>query len=379
MLPRTGYQLSQEATSAISFSRTPKNPRPLLSTTSILEPLQQSPFTVLHALFACGWRVHGGSASDMSHMTVLVAGLPASAKWILKSPRAEHVPRKYLAVLLMLQNDSSFRSFLKQHGVNIVKHGCAEKYYDALLAQQPSKLLQANFQLDVTGPSDEIPEQKVAMAAASSRRGQFRLMESFRWGCISFKYHKRGGLQVDCCRRSHLRRKDDGSHVLCTYSGNFKSEEERLVLIRRMKHFIIEGLAPECKTYEAHRFLQRTIARMPETDLPTNDELDRRAPPMNRPETDDEDLPPVKPAKKRALPKAKAKAQPVAKRARGRGRGRGRGGSDTAARGSADPPPAENASDCDSDSGTSSGSSSHSSNTSSSSGSSSDSPGSSSE
>ena len=110
MLPRTGYQLSQEATSAISFSRTLK-----------------------------------GSASDMSHMTVLVAGLPASAKWILKSPRAEHVPRKYLAVLLMLQNDSSFRSFLKQHGVNIVKHGCAEKYYDALLAQQPSKLLQANF------------------------------------------------------------------------------------------------------------------------------------------------------------------------------------------------------------------------------------------
>ena len=176
------------------------------------------------------------------------------------------------------------------------------------------------------------------MAAASSRLGKFRLMESFRWGCISFKYHKRGGLQVDCCRRSHLRRKDDGSHVLCTYSGNFKSEEERLVLIRRMKHFIIEGLAPECKTYEAHRFLQCTIARMPETDLPTNDELDRRAPPMNRPETDDEDLPPVKPAKKRALPKAKAKAQPVAKRARGRGRGRGRGGSDTAARGSADPP-----------------------------------------
>ena len=209
---------------------------------------------------------------------------------------------------------------------------------------------------------------RVAQAAVSARKGKFKLAESFQWGCVSFKYHKRGGLQVDCCRKSCVRVKDDGARILCTYSGNYKTEEERLALVRRMKYFVVQGFNDDCKTHAAHQAVKRRVSKMPLADIPDSDALDRAMPPINRPDTDDENLPAEVPAKKRALPKPKAKGKGkarqvggedvAAKRARGRGRGAARGSA--SAKPEAAPvrsPADEAASDPDSSSSGSSGSS----------------------
>ena len=319
----------------LSFRRMLQEPKPLLPTTSEEAPAQQSAFTLLHALVAAGWKVHEGSEKDLPNIAVTAGVLPDAAKSILKSPRSHRVGRKYLAVLLELQSDASFRAFLRDHGVKSVSHGAGEKYYDTLLARQEQTLLRSDFQMDVAGASSAMQDARMAQAAVPARKGKFKLAESFQWGCVSFKYHKRGGLQVDCCRKSHVRVKDDGARILCTYSGNYKSEEERLALVRRMKYFVVQGFNDDCKTHAAHQAVKRRVSKMPLAEIPDSDALDRAMPPINRPETDDENLPAEVPAKKRALPKPKAKGKGkarqvggedvAAKRARGRGRGAARG------------------------------------------------------
>ena len=289
----------------------------------------------MHALVAAGWKVHEGSEKDLPNIAVTAGVLPDAAKSLLKSPRSHRVGRKYLAVLLELQSDASFRAFLRDHGVKSVSHGAGEKYYDTLLARQEQTLLRSDFQMDVAGASSAMQDARMAQAAVPARKGKFKLAESFQWGCVSFKYHKRGGLQVDCCRKSHVRVKDDGARILCTYSGNYKSEEERLALVRRMKYFVVQGFNDDCKTHAAHQAVKRRVSKMPLAEIPDSDALDRAMPPINRPETDDENLPAEVPAKKRALPKPKAKGKGkarqvggedvAAKRARGRGRGAARG------------------------------------------------------
>ena len=59
--------------------------------------------------------------------------------------------------------------------------------------------LRTDFEMDVAGEDRNIQDAQVVAAASAARRGKFKLPDSFVWGCVSFKHHKRGGgVQVDC-------------------------------------------------------------------------------------------------------------------------------------------------------------------------------------
>ena len=191
--PRSGYQLSQAAMRVVSFARTLKNPRSLIPANSTEEPSQQTAFTILHSLFAAGWKVHEGGAKDMQNLTITAGAPAASAKRILKSARAERVNRKYLAVLLEIQQNSEFRAFLREHDVKSVQHGANDKYYSALLSREPQRLLRTDFEMDVAGQDRNIQDAQVVAATSAARRGKFKLPDCLFGDVFPSSITKGGG------------------------------------------------------------------------------------------------------------------------------------------------------------------------------------------
>ena len=220
-----------------------------------------------------GWKVHEGSEKDLPNIAFTAGVLPDAAKSILKSPRSHRVGRKYLAVLLELQSDASFKAFLRDHGVKSVSHGAGSRPCWLARNRHCSGVI---FRWMLPGHPAQCRMHAWRRQLYQLAKAGFKLAESFQWGCVSFKYRKRGGLQVDCCRKSRARVKDDGARILCTYSGNCKSEEEWLALVRRMKYFVMqEGFNDDCNTYAAHQAVKRKVAKMPLADIPDSDALDR--------------------------------------------------------------------------------------------------------
>ena len=268
-------------------------------------------------------------AKDMQNLTITAGAPAASAKRILKSARAERVNRKYLAVLLEIQQNSEFRAFLREHDVKSVQHGANDKYYSALLSREPQRLLRTDFEMDVAGEDRNIQDAEVVAATSAAQRGEASSNCLIRlFGNVFPSSITKGGIAGRLCSALACSSEAEWSEsVLRTYSGNYKTEEDRLALIRRMKYFIIKGFEHDCSTHEKHQQLKRRIASMSLGEIPDTDVLDHSVPDVNRPPTDNEHLPATKPARKRSVPKPKPKAKGEAKRAKtGRGRG-GRGSS----------------------------------------------------
>ena len=95
---------------------------------------------------------------------------------------------------------------------------------------------------------------------------------------------KRRKLQVDCPRRSHIRHHHkSGKRMLCTYSSNYKTEEQRHEAVQRMKWWIIRGLEESCR-----QEIKKQVQKAPLSALPSDQELDAQMPPAERALTDDE-------------------------------------------------------------------------------------------
>ena len=150
---------------------------------------------------------------------------------------------------------------------------------------------------------------QVLAGALGPGRGKFRLEQSFTWGCVSLKHHKRGGLQVDCPRRSHIRHHHkSGKRMLCTYSSNYKTEEQRHEAVQRMKWWIIRGLEESCRSHSAHQEIKKQVQKAPLSALPSDQELDAQMPPAERALTDDEGKKPRQANRPKKQAKAAAKA-----------------------------------------------------------------------
>ena len=120
------------------------------------------------------------------------------------------------------------------------------------------------------------PEAQAAAAARSGGGRDFVLAESFKWGCVSFKFRKKpAGFQVDCPNRKHYIKHDWGSTTTCSKSLVFTNESKEMV-IRRLKNWAIEGLG--CETREDHSDKSSDIAWRSTKKLLPDSELEKLRP-----------------------------------------------------------------------------------------------------
>ena len=225
----------------------------------------------------------------MPTLAVTPGPVSEGQKIIQKLQNNVSVPPKYLRCLAEINASSTFRGFLRENGVLSLKHGQPEKYYESLLSNNPDRILQVDFEPDVAVSDPALRDARASARAAVA--GRFR-PESFRWGAVSFKYHKpgkgqlMGSLQCDCVRHSHRRKNSKGKPILCTWTCRYNSEEDRVLLVRRMKHWATQGF--EVSTHSEHQKLRTMILDTPVAELPTDEALDAIKPPADRAVTDDE-------------------------------------------------------------------------------------------
>lgn len=129
-------------------------------------------------------------------------------------------PLVYLLLLSRCCNPD-FAKQLLQAGVQSIKHGAGEGYYQTLLQ---GKLYQERLPIDIdVGVAGDVLSLDPVSAAKRPSRG-FHLEENFCWGCVSFLYKRpaRPGrpatLQCNCPRRSHQTRHPNGSITWCTHA-----------------------------------------------------------------------------------------------------------------------------------------------------------------
>ena len=110
-------------------------------------------YTLLHSLFGAGWKLlRKRPKDDLPLLNVTVGPVLAANRWIRLSPDASHVGRPYLQCLAKLDQSSSFRTYLREHGVYSVQHGQSDKFYEALVSENPARLLKVDFEADVSVP-----------------------------------------------------------------------------------------------------------------------------------------------------------------------------------------------------------------------------------
>ena len=201
------------------------------------------------SLFGAGWKLlRKRPKDDLPLLNVTVGPVLPANRWIRLSPDASHVGRPYLQCLAKVDQSSSFRSYLRDNGVCYIQHGQSDKYYEALVSENPGRLLKVDFEADVSVPeARSLRDARATAAAGQSKSGTFKLQESFRGGADSFKYHQppkgseHGSLQCDCVRKSHRRKNAKGQGIPCTRTCKFTTEDERVALVRRMKHWVVLG------------------------------------------------------------------------------------------------------------------------------------------
>lgn len=111
----------------------------------------------------------------------------------------------------------------------------------------------------------------------------FRLQQSFRWGCVSCLYKRpsRAGrpatLQCNCPRRSHMTHHPNGSMTRCTLSLSFSTGEEKEQVIQRMKWWVSQAGAHASR--RSHGKFRPALSDIP-------DDLEAHRPPSDREVTD---------------------------------------------------------------------------------------------
>ena len=129
----------------------------------------------------------------------------------------------------------------------------------------------------------------------------FKLHESFRWGCVSFKYKRppkppkksnaAAGVgfdddddfipwpsyQVDCLRSDHHIHYANGSRTTCSKTLSFdpEDEESKDECIRRLKTWVLEGL--DLQSRAEHKEKSRNLGNRPIDELMKDAELQARA------------------------------------------------------------------------------------------------------
>ena len=257
----SGYQLTRQATDLLTVVRVLRNPKPLLLADKTLPIVEQSVYTLLHSLFGAGWKLlRKRPKDDLPLLNITVGPVLPANRWIRLSPDASHVGRPYLQCLAKLDQSSSFRGYLRDNGVYCIQHGQSDKFYEALVSENPARLLKVDFEADASVPEARSLRDTCATAVAGqSKTGKFKLQESFRWGAVSFKYHQppkgseHGSVQCDCVRKSHRRQNAKGQTIPCTWTCKFTTEEERVALVRRMKHWVVLGF--DCHSHRSHQAL----------------------------------------------------------------------------------------------------------------------------
>ena len=211
-----------------------------------------------------------------------------------------------------LVQDSSHRQKLLKLGINAIEHLMPPAFYTAL-NRVDEAALQTVLMLADAGDDDAGWAARAQMVREGwKRRVNYRLEESFRWGCVSFKGTKktlaggevRLGYQCDCPRRSHTQQLASGGITRCQWTMTYSDGESRLYALRQLKWWVSQAWS--CKTKAKHQALRKKVPG-PE-ELPSMESLDASKPDEDRALTEDE---------------AEAVEPPPAKRARGRGRGHG--------------------------------------------------------
>jgi hypothetical protein len=131
--------------------------------------------------------------------------------------------------------------------------------------------------------------------------------ESFHWGCVSF-YYKKGpkdgyaSYQCICPRRSHTidhGKRRSSSRTACSKTVRFHSEEEKELVRRKLKTWVLAGFAKDCQTREDHQAMWTKFMHHTDDDLWDESILDSKVEPKERPLTDDEHCPPAAPRQAR--------------------------------------------------------------------------------
>ena len=311
---RRGWQVLPAATRMLRATRVLTCPRRLLEHDEDTPLEEQSTYRLLCTLFGSGWKLKLLGHKEVAENIPVSAGpIPDSDKHICIRRKSLDKPisQPYLVCLCMLA-DAGFRRWLRGQDIGFLRHGQTDKAYKQIIQKDETSAMA--FELDVG--SANLRHRQHGGPLLPGTKGKFRVAESFTWGCVSFKYHKpskrkvnvegAGGIQCDCPRKSHVRTSKAGTRLGCTFSGSYDNEEEKAVLIHRMKVWIVQGLSAECNTYTKHAKLKKDLLQTEPDDLPNLDALS--APPRDRPETDDEAV-----VLRAARPKKKAKAKPAHK------------------------------------------------------------------
>ena len=265
-------------------------------------------WTTLNALVALRdeeWKVERWTRERERPAPLSLAGAIVKIFYIGRS--AVTVGDKYVAVMARLMDKSWIRT-LKANEIESVFHLADAGYYAALLSDNFDRVRQFDM-VDDHGLGGADLDQIVKRKGRTKRPPKFRLMESFTWGKVSFKYkapktsRSKADLQVDCPRKSHIRYLKDGKRTMCCYTVGFKTESEQEMAIIRLKTWVVA-----CKEYDSwQKHYKHTFPDI----LPTAEALEDLKISPDDPDTADEDIP-DKPIRRRRARK-KACARPLGK------------------------------------------------------------------
>jgi len=198
------------------------------------------------------------------------------------------------------------RTQLLDHGISEINHLEPACYYKALVDHAFSSPLLLRTRADAADGDEAILLPKASRGQAAARAARFRFEKSFKWGCISFigkRVQSGSGLQVDCPRRSHHKRLPSGGWSKCQFSPSFHSPEERELVSRRAKWWVLQ--AWNCKARARHGTLRKALPA--DADLPSMQAVDRQVPVPHVDTEEEGDGPtPARKVRRRARPKEQA-------------------------------------------------------------------------
>lgn len=307
--PDGAMQLSEQGSAVLQARMWLGGPQWLASAETEKPIRQRSTAALLKLLEDSGWTLqrlpHDVRVVAPFGPLVQPSGQPLPDKVFYLRADRKTVDREYL-VALALTADEEHSQALLGLGVSHIHHLLSAGHYAAMNARDSSKMQLLALEAD-NAEVHALPRAGGSRAGGSRAGGlrrvvQFKVPESFRWGCVSFKGIRRTGrngamatvgFQCDCPRFSHLRHTESGSKTVCTFSMNFETPEQQDLVLRRLKWWVLQAWS--CSSQRAHALLRKRVPS--DEELPSQQQLDEQMPDQDRPLTDDEAAA-VQPAKR---------------------------------------------------------------------------------
>jgi hypothetical protein len=279
-------------------------PQKVLSHELHLPVLKRSTAALLSSLFASGWELSEVAAgksmlSEAPPYGPLLAACTGTArplkKMYVKSGN-KTIAHEYAAALV-LAADMSHVQQLHEANLTQIDHFMPKKYYECICRLDFAGLQGLSIMNDCDDAATNIVATRLGAITAKMRKklgkAKFRLEDSFRWGCVSFKGTRQSrkdgtvkwGLQCDCPRRSHMKLLDSGGRTVCTLSMTYSSPQERELVIRKLKAWVISAWNHTSRSAH-HKASKHWVSAL---DVPSHDELESEKPEEGRPLTDIDD------------------------------------------------------------------------------------------